>query len=130
MITVTATSAARAMIDALKAEHGPLTIHVSGSYGATAICLKERELNIGALDVPIGTIDDVAIYMMTSEIKNWRGNTLVLDVAHGVGVGFSLEGSKGQHFTLRKRADPGKRSWDADAILAAGPPPIIHPRER
>lgn len=123
MTIVTATEAARELIDELRNEHGPLSIHVSGSYGVTVICLKARELNIGARDVLIGTIDEVPLFLMTSEIDYWRGSTIILDVARGIGAGFSLEGPRGVHFTLRKRANPKKRSWDANAILAAGEPP-------
>jgi uncharacterized protein (DUF779 family) len=125
MTTVTATPAARALIGQLQAEHGPLCIHVSGSYGVTVICLKARELSIGARDVLMGTIDEVPLFLMTSEIEYWRGSVLILDVAHGIGPGFSLEGPRGMHFTLRKRADPTKRVWDANAILAAGAPPSL-----
>jgi uncharacterized protein (DUF779 family) len=123
MISVTATQAARDLIGTLKREHGALSIHVSGSYGVTVICLKARELNIGARDVLVGTIDDVPMFLMTSEIEYWRGSVLILDVAHGIGPGFSLEGPRGVHFTLRKRANPAKRTWDANAVLAAGAPP-------
>lgn len=125
MTTVTATKAARELIAQLKGEHGPLTIHVSGSYGVTVICLKTDELNLGARDVLMGTIDEVPLFLMTSEIEYWRGSTLILDVAHGLGPGFSLEGPRGVHFTLRKRANPSKRIWDANAILAAGAPPSL-----
>jgi uncharacterized protein (DUF779 family) len=122
MTTVMATPAARELIAKLKREHGALCIHVSGSYGVTVICLKARELNIGARDVLIGTIDEVPMFLMTSEIEYWRGSVVILDVAHGIGPGFSLEGPSRQHFTLRKRANPAKRTWDANAILAAGAP--------
>jgi hypothetical protein len=123
MTTVTATQAARDLIGKLISEHGPLSLHVSGSYGVTVICLKAHELSIGARDELIGTIEDAPMFLMTSEIEYWRGSALILDVAHGIGPGFSLEGPLCVHFTLRKRANPAKRTWDADAILAAGAPP-------
>jgi len=122
MSTITATDAARELIDRLKAEHGALSIHVSGSYGVTVICLKAKELSIGERDVLVGDIEDVPLYLMTSEIDYWRGSVMILDVARGVSGGFSLEGPQGVHFTLRKRTNSEKRIWDADAILAAGSP--------
>ena len=83
-----------------------------------------------------GRLDEGAVLMArqlsdrgTIEIALWRGSLLVLDIAQGAGPGFSLEAPQGVHFTLTKRANPekrtsaGNRAWDANAILAAGPPP-------
>lgn len=89
MTYVTATDAGRDLLARLKAEHGAISLHVSGSYGVSVVCLARSELMLGS---------------------------------RGVAAGFSLEGPLGVHFTLRKRADPAKRIWDANAILAAGPP--------
>lgn len=122
MTTVKATAAARDVIGQLQREHGALSIHVSGSYGITVVCLKAEELSLGARDVLVGTVEEAPLFLMTSEIDYWRGSTLILDVVAGVGPGFSLEAPKGVHFTLRKHTDPKKRIWDANAILAAGPP--------
>lgn len=130
MTSLKATHAARELIGALKAEHGTVSLHVSGSYGVSVVCLAARELNIGARDVLVGTLNGVPMYLMTSEIEYWRGSTLILDVAPGPGPGFSLEGPRGLHFTLRKRADPRKRTWNADAILEAGEPASPTPRTR
>lgn len=128
MTTLKATDAARALIAELKREHGAVSLHVSGSYGVTVVCLAASELKLGARDVLMGTLDGVPLFFMTSEIKYWSGSTLVLDIAPGAGPGFSLEGPRGVHFTLRKHADPRKRTWDANAILAAGAPPSHSPR--
>lgn len=119
---ITATAAARDLIAWLGAEHGAVSLHVSGSYGVSVVCLAACELKLGSRDVLMGEIDGVPVYFMTSETKYWSGSTLVVDVARGVAAGFSLEAPRGVHFTLRKRVDPAKRIWDADAILAAGPP--------
>lgn len=128
-VTTTAilgTQRCRDLLDALAETHGPLSLHVSANYGMTVVCLAANELSLGSRDVLVGTIDGVPLYMMTSEIDLWRGSVLIVDVAPGAGPGFSLEGPRGVHFTLRKRADPGKRTWDANAILAAGAPPSPH----
>jgi uncharacterized protein len=131
--TVVATEAARDLIGKLYAEHGPISLHVSGSYGVSVVCLARSELKIGSRDVHAGDVrltdaETVPLYFMTSEIEYWAGSTVVIDVARGVAAGFSLEGPHGVHFTLRKRADPRKRSWDADAILAGGAPAAYQPR--
>jgi len=122
---LTSTPAARDLIGALRAEHGALSLHVSGRYGVSVICLKADELAIGSRDVLIGHLGDVPLYMMTSEIKYWEGSPLIIDVSRGIGHGFSLEGPRGVHFILTKRVATEKPVWDADAILAAGPPPSI-----
>lgn len=122
MTYVTATDAGRDLLARLKAEHGAISLHVSGSYGVSVVCLARSELMLGSRDVLTGHLDDVPVYFMTSEADYWRGSTLIVDVVRGVAAGFSLEGPLGVHFTLRKRADPAKRIWDANAILAAGPP--------
>jgi uncharacterized protein (DUF779 family) len=126
---VIGTKRCRDLLRELTRAHGPLSIHVSGNYGMTVVCLSAGELCLGARDVLLGTVAGVPFYMMTSEVDLWRGSMLVLDVAHGAGPGFSLEGPQGLHFTLRKRANSEARAasarpvWDANAILAAGPPP-------
>jgi uncharacterized protein len=123
MTQITATDAGRDLIARLSRDHGALSLHVSGSYGVSVVCLSRSELTLGARDVLMGHLDGVPVYFMTSEADYWRGSTVILDVARGVAAGFSLEGPLGVHFTLRKRADPTKRVWNADTILAAGPPP-------
>lgn len=132
--TVIATVAARELIGKLYAEHGPISLHVSGSYGVSVVCLTLSELKLGSRDVHTGDVrlsdaETVPLYFMTSEVEYWAGSTVVVDVARGVAAGFSLEGPHGVHFTLRKRANPSKRIWDADAILAGGAP-ATQPRTR
>lgn len=122
MTILKATDPARALIQELAQEHGDISLHVSGSYGVSVVCLDAHELKLGARDVLVGTLEGAPLFLMTSEIDYWQGSTIILDVAPGVAAGFSLEGPRGVHFTLRKHADPGKRTWDANAILAAGAP--------
>jgi len=117
------TERCRGLLRQLLEVHGPISIHVSVNYGMTVVCLPADELSLGARDVLIGTIESIPLYMMISEIDLWKGSVLVLDVADGASPGFSLEAPHGVHFTLRKRVQADKRIWDANAILASGPPP-------
>jgi uncharacterized protein (DUF779 family) len=122
---VIGTERCRDLLRELIRAHGPVRLHVSVNYGMTVCCLEADALSLGARDQLLGEIEGAELYMMTSEVDLWQGSVLVLDVAAGAGPGFSLEGPHGVHFTLRKRAHPDKRAspvWDADAILAAGPP--------
>jgi uncharacterized protein (DUF779 family) len=49
--------------------------------------------------------------MMINEARYWRDARVIIDVAKGVGVGFSIEGPERVHFTLRRRMDPSLRDW-------------------
>ena len=113
--SVSATEATKALLQSLREQHGPLRLQISGSYGVTVICLPVNELRLGARDQLVGEVDGVPVYMMINEATYWHGASVVIDVAKGVGVGFSIEGPERVHFTLRKRADPALRDWQGDA---------------
>lgn len=108
---VTATEEAHALLLKLQHQHGPLRLQISGSYGVSVICLAADELRLGARDERVGQVGETPVYMMMNEARYWRDTRVVIDVANGVGVGFSLEGPERVHFTLRKRADPHLRDW-------------------
>lgn len=108
---ISATAATTELLAKLAAEHGPLHLQISGSYGVSVICLPAAELRVGARDTQVGRIGDVPVYMMMNEARYWHDTSIVIDVAKGVGVGFSLEGPQRVHFTLRKRTDPSLRDW-------------------
>lgn len=113
---VSATPAAATLLGELQAEHGPLRLQISGSYGVSVICLSASELRLGARDKQVGDIDGVPVYMMLNEVRYWRDTSVVIDVANGVGVGFSIEGPRRVHFTLRRRADPALRDWTGQGV--------------
>jgi uncharacterized protein (DUF779 family) len=104
--TITASRTARRLVELMQERHGPLTLHVSGSYGVSVICLPRSELHLGNRDVLIGSVLGVPVYMLSSEVKYWRGLEITLDVSPGRAAGFSLEAPEGFHFTLRKRECP------------------------
>ncbi len=108
---ITATDAARDLLERLTSQHGPLRLQISGSYGVSVICLPAAELRLGARDVEVGRIGTTPVTMMLNEARYWRDTTVVIDVIKGVGIGFSIEGPEGLRFTLRKRADPALRNW-------------------
>ncbi len=111
LMDVTATAAAQDLIDRLTLQHGPLRLQVSGSYGVSVICLRAEELRVGARDELVGQIGETPVYMMINEERYWRDARVIIDVANGVGVGFSIEGPERVHFTLRRRTDPSLRDW-------------------
>ena len=108
---ISATDAATALLAKLYARHGPLRLQISGSYGVSVICLTADELRLGARDELVGHIGETPVYMMINEARYWRDARVIIDVAKGVGVGFSIEGPERVHFTLRRRMDPSLRDW-------------------
>jgi uncharacterized protein (DUF779 family) len=113
--SIAATESADALLQKLAREHGPLRLQISGSYGVSVICLRADELRLGARDEVVGQLGDTPVTMMINEARYWDGASVVIDVAKGVGVGFSLEGPERVHFTLRKRTDPTLRDWTGQA---------------
>jgi uncharacterized protein (DUF779 family) len=108
---ISATDAATDLLSKLQAEHGPLRLQISGSYGVSVICLPADELRLGARDELVGHIGETPVTMMINEERYWRDAQVIIDVANGVGVGFSIEGPERVHFTLRRRMDPSLRDW-------------------
>ena len=105
---VTATPEALEAIERLRAVHGPLAFFQSGGCcdGSSPICLKDGELPAGPNDVLLGTVGGAPFYIDSDQDERWRRPTLVLDVADGAAMGFSLEGLDGVHF-LTVSADGG-----------------------
>ena len=104
LCTITATEAATGAIDALRAEHGPLILHITGGGddSGTPMCLPAGELRIGPRDLYVGTVHDVDVFEMRShEDSHFRDGSFVLDVSRGLPVGFSLTPAGHMRFTIR-----------------------------
>lgn len=114
--TITASQPARLLIERMKDQYGAITLHVSGSYGVSVVCLPRAELRLGSRDVLIGTVLGVPIYMLSSELKYWIGMAIMLDVSAGRAAGFSLEAPENLHFTLRKRECPIQKLKEAVGV--------------
>ena len=113
---VTATPAALALIEQIKAEHGPdLIFHQSGGCcdNSAANCYLPTDLTIGPYDVHLGEIGGVPFYISASQYEYWKHTQLIIDVVEGQGGTFSLEGGTGKAFHTRSRL------YD-DAEMAAG----------
>ena len=102
---VLATDAALALIDRLKAKHGPLMFHQSGGCcdGSSPMCYPEGDLLIGDSDVRLGEIGGCPFYMSASQFEYWKHTQLTIDVVSGRGGMFSLEGPEGLRFLTRSR---------------------------
>jgi uncharacterized protein len=98
--TVTATPGADQLIDRLMAEHGPLSFHYSGRIGHALLCLRQGELRLGSLDVEVGRLRDMPVFMLPEDAANWKGRRMLISLVEGFTRGFSLEEGSGQRFVL------------------------------
>lgn len=118
---VIATPAAVALIESLKAQHGPgLMFHQSGGCcdNSEANCRLLGKLTIGQCDVYLGDIGGCPFYISTSQYATWRHTQLiidVIDVIDGHGGTFSLEGATGKAFHTRSRVFTAEEMAEIDA---------------
>lgn len=104
-LQVTATPAAVALIDRLKAKHGDLMFHQSGGCcdGSSPMCYPRGEFLVGDSDVLLGEIEGTPFYISRPQFEYWKHTQLILDVVPGRGGMFSLEGPEGVRFLIRSR---------------------------
>jgi uncharacterized protein (DUF779 family) len=102
---VLATASALALIEKLKAKHGPLMFHQSGGCcdGSSPMCFPLGEFLTGDSDVQLGEIGGAPFYMSRSQYEYWKHTQLTVDVVPGRGGMFSLEGAEGVRFLIRSR---------------------------
>lgn len=102
---VSATPAALALIDQLKAQHGALLFHQSGGCcdGSAPMCFPASEFLVGDVDVKLGEIGGVPFYMSESQFAYWEHTHLIIDAISGSGGMFSLERPTGLRFLTRSR---------------------------
>ena len=108
---VLTTPAAVALMEKLRAKHGPLMFHQSGGCcdGSSPMCYPLGEFITGDSDVLLATIaysDDgpgVPFYMSRPQFEYWKHTQLILDVVPGRGGMFSLENGGGVRFLIRSR---------------------------
>src|ERR1700679_3822362 len=106
---VLTTPAAVALMETLRAKHGPLMFHQSGGCcdGSSPMCYPLGEFMTGDSDVLLETIgysDDspgAPFYMSKSQFEYWKHTQLILDVVPGRGGMFSLDGPEGQRLLMR-----------------------------
>src|SRR3546814_380483 len=102
---VSATPAAVALIDTLRARHGALLFHQSGGCcdGSSPMCFAQCEFVIGEQDVQLGVIADAPFYISRPQFEYWKHTQLIIDVVPGRGGMFSLENGEGVRFLTRSR---------------------------
>ena len=102
---VLATARATALIDRLRAEHGPLMFHQSGGCcdGSSPMCFAEGDFRLGRSDVKLGEVHGVPFYMAKDQFAYWQHTQLTVDVTAGRGASFSIEIPLGLRFLIDSR---------------------------
>ena len=105
---VLTTPATVALMEKLRAKHGPLMFHQSGGCcdGSSPMCFPLGEFMTGDSDVLLATIGDAPgapFYMSKPQFEYWKHTQLILDVVPGRGGMFSLENGEGVRFLIRSR---------------------------
>ncbi len=102
---VITTPAAVALIENLRAKHGPVMFHQSGGCcdGSSPMCYPLGEFMTGDSDVQLGTVEGAAFFISRPQFEYWKHTQLILDVVPGRGGMFSLENGEGVRFLIRSR---------------------------
>jgi uncharacterized protein len=102
---VLVTDQAKAVIDRLRQQHGPLMFHQSGGCcdGSQPMCYAQGEFRLGRSDVKLGEIHGCGFYMARDQFEYWRHTQLSVDVRPGRGSSFSLEIPLGVRFLIDSR---------------------------
>jgi len=102
---VTATAAAVALIDEIRAEVPEILIHQSGGCcdGSSPMCYPAAEFRVGSRDVRLGEVAGVPVYIGAAQFEAWRHTQLILDVVPGRGGMFSLDNGREKRFLARGR---------------------------
>jgi uncharacterized protein (DUF779 family) len=102
---VSATEAAKAVIDQLRQQHGPLLFHLSGGCcdGSAPMCFAVGDFRIGSRDLCLGEVHGCPFYMAAEQFEYYRNSHTSIDVVPGRGASFSLEIPLGVRFLIRSR---------------------------
>ncbi len=103
---VAMTDAAAAIVDKLRAEHGPLIFHQSGGCcdGSAPMCFPEGDLYLDDdNDVLLGEVHGCPYYMSSFQYAYWQHTHMTIDVTEGRGASFSLEIPLGLRFVVESR---------------------------
>lgn len=116
---VLALPAALALIERLRARHGPLLFHQSGGCcdGSSPMCYAQDEFIVGDRDVRLGEIGGAPFYISAPQFEYWKHTQLIIDVVEGRGGMFSLENGEGVRFLVRSRLFEDE---EVAALRAAG----------
>ena len=115
------TPEAEALVERLRARHGPLLFHQSGGCcdGSAPMCYPRSDFKVGQRDVFLGTVAGCPFYIGGAQFEYWSHTELIIDVVPGRGAGFSVESPEGVRFLTRSRIFTME---ELDALSAEGEP--------
>lgn len=115
---VLVTDEARAVIDQLREEHGPLMFHQSGGCcdGSQPMCYAQGDFRLGRSDVRLGEIHGCPFYMARDQFEYWQHTQLTVDVRPGRGSSFSLEIPLGVRFLIDSRLYTAEEEADLEPV--------------
>jgi uncharacterized protein len=116
---VVAMPVAVALIERLRARHGPVLFHQSGGCcdGSSPMCYPQNDFIVGDRDVRLGEIGGAPFYISGPQFAYWKHTQLIIDVVEGRGGMFSLENGEGVRFLVRSRLFTDE---EIEALKAAG----------
>ncbi|MEK8026161.1 DUF779 domain-containing protein [Pseudaquabacterium rugosum] len=129
MSRLTATPAATALIERLRARHGEVFFYLSHGCcdGTTPLCLAPGEMTLSPTDRRWGTVADAAFWLSAGQAEYLASIALTLDAQAGNNGAFSLEDGSGERFVLQQRLMTDEELAAAtapgapDAGMPAGP---------
>lgn len=97
------TPEAHEAIEKLMEKIGPIMFYQPGEPGDCifTICFRFWEFIAGENDILFGKLDQVPVYIDQREARKWKYSRLVLDVAPGGPVDFSIAAGDNLHFVSR-----------------------------
>jgi uncharacterized protein (DUF779 family) len=100
---VSATPAARQLLDEIIADHGPVLFHQSGGCcdGSSPMCYPRGDFILGDRDVLLGTIGETPFYIGAGQYEVWKHTELTIDAVNGRGGMFSLDNGRERRFLIR-----------------------------
>ncbi|MCQ1775956.1 DUF779 domain-containing protein [Neorhizobium galegae] len=102
---VLATDAALVLISEIRSDHPDILFHQSGGCcgGSSPMCYPAGEFRVGEIDVKLGEIGGVPVYISASQFEAWKHTQLIIDVVPGRGGMFSLDNGREKRFLTRSR---------------------------
>ncbi|QJU57915.1 DUF779 domain-containing protein [Sphingomonas sp. AP4-R1] len=111
---VVATQAALALLDEIRADHGPVLFHQSGGCcdGSSPMCYPAGDFRLGEGDILLGEVGGAPVYIGRAQGEAWAHTQLILDVVAGRGGMFSLDNGREKRFLTRGRVfTDAERDW-------------------